>query len=130
MSQEEHVSQGLGAMNLDQQAAPVAPDSAAPVAPNPAAETVLDDGLNHPFPPTDGDVSEGGNRRRGPGVQGNAPMETDNGEFVPACRVVRSDGVVINGQSSRQAIIAAGAALAAATNAPRMPRQNRSLIPI
>ncbi len=58
------------------------------------------------------------------GVGGNAPIETANGEFVPARRVVRSDGVVINGQSSRQAIIAAGAALAAATNAPRMPRQN------
>ncbi len=116
MSQEEHISQGVGGMNLNQQAAPVAP--------NPAPETVLDDGLNHSHPPSDGEVSDGDERRRGPGDQNNAPMETDNGEFVPARRVVRSDGVVINGQSSRQAIIAAGAALAATNNAPRMPRQN------
>ena len=59
MSQEEHISQGVGGMNLNQQAAPVAP--------NPAPETVLDDGLNHSHPPSDGDVSDGDERRREPG---------------------------------------------------------------
>ena len=120
MSQTDRVSQGFGAMNLDPEAAPFVPD---PAAPNPAPETVLDDGTNLPHPPDGPEIFEDdGARGRRP--QGNAPMETDNGEFVPVRHVVRSDGVVINGQSSRQAIIAAGAALAAATNARRMAREN------
>ena len=111
MSQEEHISQGVGGMNLNQQAAPVAP--------NPAPETVLDDGTNYPHPPSDGEVSDGEERRRGPGDQNNEPIETDNGEFVHDRRVARSDGVVINGQSSRDVIIAAAAVLVEANNAQR-----------
>ncbi len=117
MSQDEHISQGVGGMNLNQQDAPVAP--------NPAPEAVLDDGTNYPHPPSDGEVSDGDERRRGPGDQNNAPMETDNGEFVHARRVARSDGVVINGQSSRDVIIAAAAVLVEANNAQRAARANR-----
>ena len=74
MSQDEHISQGVGGMNLNQQDAPVAP--------NPAPEAVFDDGTNHSHPPSDGEVSDGNERRRGPGDQNNAPMETDNAAAV------------------------------------------------
>ena len=48
------------------------------------------------------------------GVGGNAPIETENGEFVPARRFARSDGN-----------IAAAAVLVEANNAQRAARANR-----
>jgi hypothetical protein len=97
MSQEDRVSLGVGGMHSKQQAAPEPS--------HPASETVLDVGLNHPHPPSDDKVFDSTKRRRGPGDQNNAPMETDNGEFFPARRVARSDDVVINGQNSREVLL-------------------------
>ena len=82
----------------------------------------------HEHPATDPEVSDD-DARPFIGPQ-NAPMGINAlpGELIPVARAINFGAqTVINGQSSRDVIIAAGAALATANNNLRAARANRSV---